>query len=74
METAIIQDERGGEQVELTTHNAVVEISRHELSARFNLQEDTIRLHQFFGDQSDGLSFEMPTILRAESVLYHLDI
>ncbi|KAI5054566.1 hypothetical protein GOP47_0030532 [Adiantum capillus-veneris] len=74
MNTAIIRDESSTKQIELSTQNSVVEISCHELSARFRLVEHTISLHQLFGEQNEGLSFEVPNIHRGENTVFQLDI
>ena len=73
MNTAIIRDERSTTQIELATQNSVVEISRHELSARFRLDDHTISLHQIFGEQDEGLSFEVPITHTGEVAVFRLD-
>ena len=74
MNTAIIRDERSTTQIELATQNSVVEISRHELSARFRLDDHTISLHQIFGEQDEGLSFEVPISHTGEVAVFWLHL
>ncbi|MCO5572082.1 hypothetical protein L7F22_025833 [Adiantum nelumboides] len=73
MEKAIVQDENGLKKVEFSSTVGFVEVSKKELSIHFGLEEESIHLHQVFGNTNEGLSFEMPSSRRGEEVMFHLD-
>ncbi|MCO5587042.1 hypothetical protein L7F22_040987 [Adiantum nelumboides] len=73
MEKAIVQDENGLKKVEFSSTVGFVEVSTKELSIHFGLEEESIHLHQVFGNTNEGLSFEMPSSRRGEEVMFHLD-
>ena len=74
MQTAYLRDNSRTKQVELATTNGITEVSKHFLSLTFGLKEDSIILHQIFGVETDGLSFEMPAINRGDQIIFQLDI
>lgn len=74
MQTVYLEDKFGSKQVELPTTNGITEVSKHYLSITFGLKEDSLILHQMFGDKNDGISFEMPAINRGDQNVFQLDI
>lgn len=74
METPCLRDKARKKHVELATTNGITEVTKHYLSLTFGLKEDSITLHQIVGVETNGLSFEMPTIKRGDEIVFQLDI